>query len=489
MKILLVMPPDINTVLMEAPNEVYEEFGAYPPLGLMYLAACIRKFSKQKHDIRIVDCDTDKLDFKALEKEIKGYAPDVVGVTAYTPIIYDSWQTLKLAKKINKKIITVIGGHHSDIYPKETINLGGIDYIVLGEGEYIFPKLIDALEKKQDPKKVEGIVFKKNGKIIITGNPGFVENLDELPLPARDLVDWRKHQCVLGKENVVATIMSSRGCPYRCTFCYKPLKARAWRFRSAENIVKEVEQCYKLGIREIFFFDDNFSVDVRRVKAICDEIVKRKLKISWSFRGRVNTLDYDMLVKCKKAGCHRIHFGVETGSDEGLRKIKKDITTEQIRKAFKLCKKTGIVAVANFMIGLPGEKKREMFNTVDFANSIDADYAEFAIVTPYPQTELYEEGLKRKIFKTDFWKEFAKRPYPGFELQVWNEYYSREELFKILEECLHRFYFNPMRMLKIAFSIRSFKEFKTKLKSGLTLLNYKKMKMPKKGVVNEYQGI
>jgi len=138
---------------------------------------------------------------------------------------------------------------------------------------------------------------------------------------------------------------------------------------------------------------------------------------------------------------------------------------------------------------LPGEKKREMFNTVDFANSIDADYAEFAIVTPYPQTELYEEGLKRKIFKTDFWKEFAKRPYPGFELQVWNEYYSREELFKILEECLHRFYFNPMRMLKIAFSIRSFKEFKTKLKSGLTLLNYKKMKMPKKGVVNEYQGI
>ena len=485
MKILLVIPPDKNTLVMEAPNEVYEEFGAYPPLGLMYLAACIRKFSKHRHDVRILDCDTDKLDFKELEKHIMGYKPDVVGVTAYSPIIYDSWQTLKLAKRIDKKIITIMGGHHSDIYPKETINLGDIDYIVLGEGEYILPKLLDALEENEDPKKISGLVFKNRGNISVTGGPGFIENLDELPLPARDLVDWKKHQCVLGRENVVATIMSSRGCPYRCTFCYKPLKARAWRFRSAGNIVKEIEQCYKLGIREIFFFDDNFSVDIKRVEAICDEIMKRKLKINWSFRGRVNTLTYNMLLKCKKAGCHRIHFGVETGTDEGLRKIKKDITTETVRKAFRLCRKAGIVTIANFMIGLPGEKKRDMFRTVDFANSIGADYAEFQIITPYPKTELYEEGIKKGVFKTDFWKEFAKKPYPGFELQVWNEYYSRNELFKILDECLKRFYFNPGRIIKIAFSIRSFKELKTKIRSGLALINYKNMIMPKSRKSNE----
>lgn len=480
MKVLLIIPPNEHTVVMEAPNEVYEEFGAYPPLGLMYLAACVKKFSKHNHDIKILDCDTDRVGFKELESEIRNYMPDVIGVTAYTPIIYDAWQSLKLAKKINKNIITVMGGHHSDIYPKETINLGDIDYIVLGEGEYIFPELLDVLEDKGKIEDVKGVVLKENGKIITTGPYGYVKDLDVLPLPARDLIDWKKHQCVLGKENVVATIMSSRGCPYRCTFCYKPLKARSWRFRSAENVVKEMEQCYNLGIKEIFFFDDNFSVDIRRVENICDALIRKNLKVSWSFRGRVNCLSYDMLVKCKKAGCHRIHFGVETGTDEGLKKIKKDITIAMVRKAFKLCKKAGIVTVANFMIGLPGEKKEDMFKTVDFANSIDTDYAEFQIITPYPKTELYEEGLKGGIFKTDFWRDFAKKPYPGFELQMWNEYYTRKELFEILGLCLKRFYFNPKRLIKIGFSIKSYKEFKTKVRSGLTLLKYKDMKLPTK---------
>jgi len=369
-----------------------------------------------------------------------------------------------------------MGGQHSDIYPEETINLVGIDYIVLGEGEYIFPRLLDIFETKQNPETVKGIVFKKENRIIITGEPGFIENLDEIPLPATDFCDWGKYQCVLGREDTLTTIMSSRGCSYRCTFCSKPLKARAWRFRSVENIVKEIKQYYRLGIKEIFFFDDNFNADVKRVEAICDEIIKENLKISWSFRGRVDTLTYNMLLKCKNAGCHRIHFGVETGTDKGLRKIKKDITIDMVKRSFKLCKKTGITTIANFMIGLPGEKKEDMFKTVDFANSIDTDYAKFQVITPYPKTEFYEEGIKKGIFKTDFWREFAKKPSPGFEPMFWNEYYSREELFDILKECIKRYYFNPKRIFKIVLSMRSLKELKTKLKSGFALLNHKKVK-------------
>ncbi|MEK6947572.1 MAG: radical SAM protein [Nanoarchaeota archaeon] len=476
MKILLVIPPYKNTIVMEAPNEIFEEFGTYPPLGLLYLAASLRK-DNPKHEIKVLDCDAYKLDFSDVENVIKEFKPDIVGVTAFTPTICDALLVVKLVKKIDPRIVTVMGGHHTDMYYKETINLGNIDYIVLGEGEEILPKLVSFIEKGEDVSKISGLVFKKDGELVITGEPGYIKNLDDLPMPARDLMNLNKFQCVLGREKLITTMMSSRGCPYRCTFCYKPLKTRSWRFRSAENIVAEIEQCCSLGIKEIFFFDDNFSVDIKRVEKICDLIIEKGLDITWSYRGRVNTISYEMLQKCKKSGCHRIHFGVETGTDEGLRRIKKDTTTDVIRNAFKLCKKVGITTVGNFMIGLPGEKKEDMFKTIEFAKSIGTDYAEFAILTPFPKTELYDEGIKRGIFD-DFWLGFAKNPTPDFKLKVWNEYYSREELFKLLEECLRKFYFDPRTMTKILFSIRSFKEMSTKIRAGMALLNYKKMNVP-----------
>jgi len=471
MKVLLVMPPDSNTVVTAAPNEVYEEFGHYPPLGLMYIAASIR--NKSNHEVRILDCDTDKLTFDQAEAKIREFNPDVVGVTSYTPIIYDAWQFIKLVKKVNPKTVTVLGGHHSDIYPVETMNLGDIDYILKGEGEYTFVELLSAIGGNRSFKDIAGIVFKEDGQIINTEGYGYINNLDELPLPARDLVDWKKHQCVLGRDDSVATIMSSRGCPYRCTFCYTPLDSRSYRMRSAENIIKEIEECYNLGMREFFFFDDNFSVNIPRVEKICDEIIKRKLKISWSFRGRVNTITYPMLKKCKQAGCHRIHFGVETGTDEGLKRLKKDTNTEMIINAFKLCKKTGITTVANFMIGLPWEKKEDMYHTVKFANDIGTDYAEFQVLTVLPKTELYEESIKNGKFN-DFWLEFAKNPIKDFELRTCNDYYEREELFDLLKKSLKKFYFNPKRIIKIIFQIRSSKELMIKIKAGLAVLKLKK---------------
>jgi radical SAM superfamily enzyme YgiQ (UPF0313 family) len=248
--------------------------------------------------------------------------------------------------------------------------------------------------------------------------------------------------------------------------------------RSAKNIVKEIEQCSTMGVKEIFFFDDNFSANPKRVVEICDELIRKDLKVIWSFRGRVNTTGEEMLKKCKEAGCHRIHFGVETGTDEGLKRLKKDINVEMIKKAFKVCKKVGITSVANFIIGLPWETKEDMLHTIKFANEIDPDYAEFAILTPFPNTELYEESIKKGMFG-DFWREFAKNPVPDFDLKTCNEHYSREELFKILDLCLKKFYFRPKRIMKILLQLRSKKEFKTKLKAGIALLNFKKMIIPK----------
>jgi anaerobic magnesium-protoporphyrin IX monomethyl ester cyclase len=491
MKVMLVMPPPENTIVMEAPNEVVEEFGAYPPLGLMYIASCIR--DKTNHEVIIVDCDSDRLNFVQLEQKIKEYRPDVVGITAYTPIIFDALRVAKLIKQINPDTVTIMGGHHSDIYPQETYRLGNIDYMLKGESEYTFPQLLQAIESNTGFEEIKGLTYRKevtdqendnnneniSEKIVSNPGYGFVDDLDELPLPARDLIDWTKHQCILGREKHVATIMSSRGCPYRCTFCYKPLDSRSYRMRSALSIIKEIEKCYELGLREIFFFDDNFSVSPKRVEEICDELIRRKIKITWSFRGRVNTINPQMLRKCKKSGCHRIHFGVETGTDEGLSKLKKDINTDMVRKAFRLCKKAGIITISNFIIGLPWEKKEDMFKTVKFANEIGADFAEFQILTPYPKTELYETRIQEGKFN-DFWLEFAKNPNTDFRLRTCNDYYNREELFVLLEQCLKKFYFNPRRAIKILFQIKSGKELMTKAKAGLALFNFKEMIFPKK---------
>lgn len=476
MKILLIMPPTSLTLVLENPNEVVEAYGAYPPLGLLYIAACVRE--RTKHEVRVLDCDTDRLGFEEMEAQVRAFGPDVVGMTAYTPNICCALEAAGRIKRINPAIITVLGGHHSDIYPLETYAQGSIDFIGKGEGESTFPRLLEAIEKKSGFEEIPGLVWQRDGQVVNNPGYGYVEDLNSLPMPARDLVDWRKHNCVMGREKIVASVLSSRGCPCQCTFCYKPLDSRSYRMRSPANILAEIEQCMAMGIREFFFYDENFNVSTRRVEEFCDEIISRKLGITWSFRGRVNTITEPLLRKCRQAGCHRIHFGVETDNDEELRRVKKDITVEMVRRAFTACRRAGIESIGNFMLGMPWDRKEDMFRRVKFAQSIGADYLEFNIFTPYPKTELYAECIQKGMFG-DFWLEFAKHPDPDFQPPTASECYSRQELFDFLEGCMKKFYFRPRQILRTLFRIRSWRELKNKARAGMALLNFRRMIYPK----------
>jgi radical SAM superfamily enzyme YgiQ (UPF0313 family) len=233
-----------------------------------------------------------------------------------------------------------------------------------------------------------------------------------------------------------------------------------------------MEECVKVGIREFVFYDDTFTIDRKRVYGICEEIEKRKLDVFWSVRARVAGLDEKILMTMRKAGCIRIHFGVESGNEEILKVMKKGITLEEIRTAFKLAKKVGMTTLGYFMLGNPSETREQMMETIEFANTLNADYANFALTTPYPATELYQMGFEEGIIEDDYWREFAKNPTEEFAPRFWGGegHLAEDELMEMLVYSYKSFYRRPRYMLNQLLQVRSWAELKRKIKAGLLLL-------------------
>lgn len=468
MKVLLIRPPKLNMISTNVPNVVDEETGCYPSLGLMYIAACVERYTD--HQIEILDTQAEKMNYEEMKSEIRKRNPDIVGIQAMTFTLVDVILTAKIVKELDKSIPLILGGPHVNIYPEETISNSEIDFLVLGEGEYVFPDLINALSQRKDLSKIRGIVYKRNKKIINTGKREFITNLDAVPFPAYHLVPYQKYYSVLAKRTPITTMMTSRGCPFKCIFCSRPQLGKIFRYRSAESVVDEMEQCARIGIKEIFLYDDTFTIKKQRVIDICNEILRRNLKIMWDIRSRVDTVDEKILKKLKLAGCERIHFGVEAGTQGILNILRKGITLQQAEKAFQWSREVGITTLAYFMIGNPTESRKQILETIKFSVKIKPDYVHIALTTLFPATELYRRGLERKILKHDYWKEFAENPRTDFVPGIWEENLRREELIRLLKSAYMKFYMRPGYILKRVYKVKSWLEFKRKAKAGLKLL-------------------
>jgi radical SAM superfamily enzyme YgiQ (UPF0313 family) len=475
MKILFINPNEKHLLDTELPEVLEEGIGYSPPLGIMLLAACVRKHTKWEAEI--IDALAEQLNYKELGERIKESKPDVVGITVMTNVLVDATLVARTAKKIaqeiNKEIKVVLGGPHVSIYPKETANLEFVDFAIAGEGE---PVIVDFLKNIDDEKKlknVQGLCFKdKKGEMVYTGQRGFIENLDEIPFPARDLVKINLYSSTIARRSPTTTMITSRGCPYRCIFCDRPHLGKKFRARSAKNVVDEMEECVKMGIGEILMYDDTFTIDRQRVVDICNEIKKRELDILWDVRARVNTVDYELLKLMKSAGCTRIHYGVESGNPEILKVINKGITMEQAEKAFEATKKAGIETLAYFMFGNPRETKETMLETIRFAKKLNPNYCHFSILIPMPATPVYEMGIKEGRL-TDKWKDFAEKPTRNFKPEFWVEKIPLEEQKDMLRRAYKEFYLRPSYVIKSFFRIRSFGEFIRKAKAGLSVLNFR----------------
>jgi len=467
MKILLINPPSSNLILTNLP-EILAQEDPMPPLGLMYVAAYLKKYTN--HEIKILDRLIDKISHEQLKEKIEKEKPDIIGITTLTFTLIDVLRVARIVKKINNDIKVILGGPHVNIYPKETLNFPEVDYLVLGEGEKPAKNLIDNLNQIKNLYNLKGIAFKDGNKIINNGPRELINNLDELPFPYRDIISIKKYSSVLSENSPITTLFSSRGCPFRCTFCNRAHLGKVFRARSAKNVVDEMEECKKIGIKEIFIYDDTFTINRQRVLDICSEIKKRNLKIYWDVRARVDTVDEELLSSMKNAGCERIHYGVEAGTDKILKVLNKSITLEQVEKTFKLTRKIGIQTLAYFMIGSPRETKKDIIETIKFSKKIKPDFVCFSITTPYPQTDIYTLGLKEKILPYDFWQKFAENPQSDFVPEVWEEKLSREELFSLFKKAYHSFYLRPGYIFNKILKLKSTKELFTKAKAAFGVL-------------------
>jgi len=466
MRVLLIYPLATHSVKPRLPKTVETGVGFYPPMGLLYLGAYLKKYSR--HSVKILDTRVERLSYIDIEKIVKEYQPHVVGIYTSTYLLYDVVETSRVVRKVNRDIHITLGGPHINLFPEETLRLPGINSIVFGEGEITFLNLVNCLETGGNLKQIAGIMFKQDGEMVRTAPASYITDLDSLPFPARELTPYKKYSSLVDQNAISTSMITSRGCPFRCIFCEVPQRKTC--FRSAVNVVDEMENCASLGITEINIYDDTFNFNRERVMKICQEIERRKLKVNWSFRGRIKPIDRQMLETLYASGCIRIHYGVESGVDRILKIMNKKITVEEVRKAFQLTRKAKISTVAYFMIGFLGEKREDILETIKFAQEIEPDYTVFSITYPFPGTELYRRAVQKGIFKESIWNEFAKEPTPDFSPPPWTEELNSQEIEELAKIAYRKFYFRFTYIWQRFTNTRSGRELKRNIIGGLRVI-------------------
>jgi len=423
MRVCLINPPRIHPKLWGQPS-------VFQPLDIAYIAAVLEK----QHNVHIIDAPAEGwknleeingtnyrqgLSNEEIASRVKRLSPDVVGVTVpFSGWWSSTYEVISAVKSVNKDVRIVVSGLHPSARPKECLANSNIDFVVIGEPEQTMFELVGLLEQtSKGLEKVRGIGFVKNGMAVITPPRPLIEDLDSLPFPARHLLPMSQYFAA-AKENPLrgeinkpwAMMITSRGCPYDCVFCsIHNVMGKKWRGRSPQNVVDEIEQLVQTyGIKQIDFYDDNMMLNKKRGETICDLIVQKRLDIEWYTPNgvRADTLDEPLLRKMKASGCKKIRVAPESGVQHVLDKIiKKNLNLKTVENAVVLSKKVGISVGCFFVIGLIGETKEDINETINYAyklKRLGADRFYFSIAMPVYGTELYEQAKSGGFLKSGF---------------------------------------------------------------------------------------
>lgn len=470
MKILLMNVPDQHVGKTTDDWDIEaSDIGIFPPMGIMYLAGALEK--QGRHEVVLVDSILLRLGVADIQERVGREKPDLVGLTVYTPNLFDALQVTKALRAAYPGVIIVWGGPHTSLFPLESMTHDCVDYLVLGEAEETFPAFCDALEQGTSFTHIPGLYYRENGEPKSTGAPGYVSDIDSIAFPAFHLLKYEKYFSAIGTGKPVGTICSSRGCPFSCTFCCKPYSS--YRSRSIENILAEMTAYYEKGIREFFFFDDLFNATPKRVMTIAHAITDKGWDIVWSFRGRVDAVTEEMLKIAKRSGCRQILYGVEDATDEGLEAINKKIKIKQVYDAIRLTRAAGIHSSTNWIIGFPHHRTKEhILHLIETAREVDSDWAQFNICIAYHGTALFQQGVDLGLFDKNLWVKQALHPRPNFVEPIWDQHMSRSELSALLKMCYQRFYFRPRLILRKLLAISSLKQFLLHVRGALTILGF-----------------
>jgi radical SAM superfamily enzyme YgiQ (UPF0313 family) len=419
------------------------------PLGLMYVASNLRKIGE--HAVQILDTKANGLSTEDAIRIIGDYNADYVGISGMTCEAFDIHEMAKKIKEVFPQKKVILGGPHPTTAPAEVIKDPNVDFAVIGEGEETLPRLISAIEAGNDSFTIPGVAYSRNGNSTV--NPGQVitRNLDELPFPAWDLIDIEKYFCFTRQSVIYAhprfmSIFTSRGCPYQCIYCHQVF-GKKLRTRSPENVLDEIKLLYEqYGIREFHVADDNFNLDAGRAERICDLIIASGLKIHLSFPNglRGDIVSLQLLKKLKEAGTFMISYAIESGSPRMQKYLKKNIRFEKMTRIIDETDHLGILCNGFFMIGFPGETKKEIELTLNYAWKSKFHTASFYVVNPFPGTELFTYKKDKIPHQLN---EIVDKNYSYLSANYGISDLSDKDLQHYLTKANLKFYFNVRRML------------------------------------------
>jgi radical SAM superfamily enzyme YgiQ (UPF0313 family) len=465
LKVVLITPGTGQT-------ERLENQAAWPPLGLLYLGTVLQNAG---HEVKIIDNARIQLPVEKVAARVKKEDPRIVGVSALTPTFKQGIKIVGAVKSELPDVKIAFGNYHATFtYEKLLMKYPIVDYVILGEGESTFLELVNAVEKNHKIKNINGIAFRHSDKVVTTPPMPSIENLDELPFPDRTLLEHNYYSevvGVLGSSGKFTTMITSRGCPYACTYCAcAAFSSRRVRFRFPESVVAEMEMLWSEGYEEIGFVDDNLFVNRQRVEKICDLLKEKKIKLYLWAEGRVDHAPYEMLRKFALAGCKTIYFGIESSNQKVLDYYKKNISPELSRKAVRNCKKAGIEnVIGSFIVGAPFETKEDIRRTFDFALSLDGmDFPQMNVLMLSLGTDLWNMAIREGYLdKEKYWdKDVAA-------VNIFPSYIREDELRKMIDrfyaEFIKRSTFLVTQLLKSIKSKYRMKIFLSNMRAGTSL--------------------
>jgi len=439
-------------VLLIQPN--FDAHIVHPPLGLGYLAAYLEK---NNHEVAIFDATLKNASLEQTLLAIKIFLPNLVGITVLSRGHNKAREIINEIKKIFPKLPVVIGGTQVTAAPAEVMADFKADFAVIGEGEITLAELVSALGGKNKFSDIDGLAYREKKKIRINHKRKLIENLDKIPFPAWHLMPPGQYRIAPILEPIhaspVAPILTSRGCPYNCSFCASNVTwQRKLRFRSPENVIGEIKLLKeKYGVKEIHFADDNFTMDTKRAEEICDRLIEENIKLPWQCPNgvRIDRLPLSLLRKMKKAGCYAVGLGIESGNQKILDKNSKNLNLKVVPQVLEDLRKVGIESYGFFILGLPGDTKQTINETINFALTNPFDRVWFNLFTPYPGSPAFNNWLgNRRVGDIDWDKHDCSTAVAKLRGV------SGKELEKLQKVALRKFYLRPRSLFKLLVRLR-----------------------------------
>jgi radical SAM superfamily enzyme YgiQ (UPF0313 family) len=453
-----------------APEEIFSsktyhsQLNYWQPLGTLYVASSMIEAG---HEVSFLNGAF--LKHEEILSEVQRVKPEFVGLYSTAFGWNKALRTAKDIKNIDKGIFIAVGGPYP-IAMKEKCLTDSIDAVVTGEGEITVVEMLDRLKEGRGLEGVKGVAYRLDGNIYVNPPRPLIDDLDSIPFPKRELLGDSNLYLpppATYKRKPVAVMITSRGCNRQCIFCFQMDKTRrsGIRFRSIDNVLKEIELCLKQGYREIKFLDDTFAANYQRAMDIASEIKRRGLDFTWFASACVNQVDKPLLRAFKEAGCWAVLFGVESGVQKNLNTIRKGITLEQVRKAVRAAKEVGLKVSTPFMFGIPGETFKEGLETIEFAIELDPDFANFHAITPFPGSYLYDNIEKYGTLSP----ELSDYTYQGAAFIPFTM--TKEEIQELRRLAFKRFYSRPSFILKKLLGIRSASDLLAAIKGAKSLIS------------------